>query len=215
MNPKTGRAGQRKKKIPEVVAYAVGHRVRVHILIVLNEGTFTAGEIAEIIDEPLNNVSNHIRELLDAGSIELVEAKMARNMLQHRYRAIEVPHYTDEEVAAMTPEQRQVTAGLAIQGMVAEIMAGLWSGKMPKDPRLWLAWDWFNVDDQGREDIANEQQRSWERCREIEVESVNRCAESGAATTSILVSQTGFERARRGPIPPGLSPNGELDATSD
>ncbi len=209
MNPKTGRAGQRKKSIEEVVAYAVGHRVRVHILIVLNEGTYPAGEIAEIIDEPLNNVSNHIRELLDAGSIEHAETKRARNMLQHYYRAVETPHYSDEEVAAMTPEQRQVTAGLAIQSMVAEIMAGLWSGNMQNDPRLWLAWDWFNVDGQGRQEIADEQERSWRRFRDIEVEAINRCAESGEEATSILVSQTGFKRARKGPTPPSRSPDGE------
>lgn len=205
----TGRAGQRKKSIEEVVSYAVGHRIRVHILIVLNEGTFTPAQIAEIIEEPLNNVSNHIRELLDAGSIELAEAKRVRNTIQHYYRAIEMPHYTDEEVAAMTPEQRQVTAGLAIQSMVAEVMAGLWSGNMTDDPRLWLAWDWLNVDRQGREDVADEQERSWERFREIEVESTNRRAESGEDATSILVSQTGFKRARTGPTPPHRSPDGE------
>jgi DNA-binding transcriptional ArsR family regulator len=215
MNPKTGRAGQRKKSIEEVVAYAVGHRVRVHILIVLNEGTYTAGEIAELIGEPLNNVSNHIRELLDAGSIELVETRRARNMLQHFYRAIEMPHYSDEEVAAMTPEQRQVTAGLAIQSMVAEIMAGLWSGNMQNDPRLWLAWDWVNVDQQGREEIADEQERSWKRIRDIEVAATNRCAESGADATSILVSQTGFKRARKGPKPSSRSSDGELRSADD
>ena len=141
--PTTKRAGQRKKSIEEVVSYAVGHRTRVHILIVLNEGTFTPGQIAHIIDEPLNNVSNHIRELLDAGSIELAKTERVRNTLQHYYRAVEMPHYSDEEVEAMTPEQRQVTAGLAIQSMVAEILAGLWGGKMHSDPRLWLAWNWF------------------------------------------------------------------------
>ena len=209
MTAKTGRPGQRKKSIEEVVSYAVGHRTRVHILIVLNEGTFTPGQIAEVIDEPLNNVSNHVRELLDAGSIELAETKRVRNTLQHYYRAIEMPHYTDEEVAAMTPEQRQVTAGLAIQSMVAEVMAGLWSGNMQNDPRLWLAWDWLNVDGQGREEIADEQERSWGRFREIEVESTNRRARSGEDATSILVSQTGFKRARKGPTPPHRSSDDE------
>lgn len=202
MTAKTRRAGQRKKRIEEVVHYATGHRIRVHILIVLNEGTFTTGQIAHIIDESVSNVSNHIRELLDAGSIEHVKTERVRNANQHYYRAIEMPHYTDEEVAAMTPEQRQVTAGLAIQSMVAEVMAGLWSGKMKHDPRLWLAWDWFNVDEQGREEIADEQEGSWGRCRGIEVDAINRCAESGEETVSILVSQTGFERARKGPNPP-------------
>jgi DNA-binding transcriptional ArsR family regulator len=208
MTASTARSGQRKKSIEEVISYAVGHRTRVHILIVLNEGTFTPAQIAEIIGEPLNNVSNHIRELVDAGSIELAETRQARNMVQHFYRAVEMPHYSDEEVAAMTPEQRQVTAGLAIQSMIAEIMAGLWSGNMKNDPRLWLAWRWFNVDAQGREEIADEQERSWQRLWEIEAAATNRRAESGEEAVSILSSQTGFKRARSAPTP-RLSGNGD------
>jgi DNA-binding transcriptional ArsR family regulator len=205
----TRRPGQRKKTIEEVVAYAVGHRIRVHILIVLNEGTFTPGQIAEIIGEPLNNVSNHIRELADAGSIELAKTEQVRNTILHYYRAVEMPYYSDEEMAAMTPEQRQVTYGLVIQSMIAEVMAALWAGKLHDDPRAWLAWNWFNVDEQGREDIAAEQKRSWERVEEIEVESTNRRAGSGEDATSIIVTQLGYQRARKGPTVSPPSPNGE------
>ena len=141
----TRRAGQRRKRIEEVVGYALNHRTRVHILIILNEGTFTAKQIADIIGEPLNNVSNHIRELLDAGSIELAKTEMVRNTQQHHYRAVEIPHYSDEEVAAMTP-RRSGNLWLGIQSMIAEIMAALWAGQMEADPRVWLAWDWRNVD---------------------------------------------------------------------
>lgn len=203
MGTTTRRAGQRRKRIEEVVGYALNHRTRVHILIVLNEGTFTAKQIADIIGEPLNNVSNHIRELLDAGSIELAKTEMVRNAQQHYYRAVEIPHYSDEDIADMTPEQVRVTSGLVIQSMVAEMMAALWAGKMEADPRVWLAWDWRNVDAQGRQEIADEQERSWQRIQEIEIDATNRRAESGEEATSILVAQTGFERARKGPTPPG------------
>lgn len=97
------RPGQRRKTIEEVVPYAISHRTRVHILIVLNEGTFTPGQIAEVIGEPLNNVSNHIRELADAGSIELAKKEQVRNTILHYYRAVEMPFYSDEEIAAMPP----------------------------------------------------------------------------------------------------------------
>jgi DNA-binding transcriptional ArsR family regulator len=202
------RPGQRKKTIEEVVTYAVGHRIRVHILIVLNEGTFTPGQIAEVIGEPLNNVSNHIRELADAGSIELAKTEQVRNTILHYYRAVEMPFYSDEDIAAMTPQQRQVSAGLVVQSMIAEVMAALWAGKL-HDPRVWLAWNWFNVDEQGRKDIAAEQKRSWERVQEIEVESTNRRAASGEDAQSIIVTQLGYPRARKGPIVSPPSPNGE------
>ncbi|MEX2105562.1 MAG: winged helix-turn-helix domain-containing protein [Solirubrobacterales bacterium] len=205
----TPRAGQRGKSIEEVVAYALGHRIRVYVLTILNEGTYTPDEIARIIGEPLNKVSHHIKELLDAGSIELAKVEKVRNADQHYYRAVEMPYYSDEDMSAMTPEQRQVTYGLILQCMTAEAMAALWGGRMHSDPRVWMGWRWFNVDERGRQDLADEQQRSWERIQEIEVESTNRRAVSGEDATSIIMAQMGFERERTAPTPPATGPNAE------
>lgn len=202
MKATAGRSGQSRKSIEEVVAYALGHRTRVYVLTILNEGTYTPEEIAEIIGEPVNNVGHHIRELLDAGSIELAKATKVRNTTKHFYRAVELPFFSAEETAEMPPQQRQVIAGLIIQCMTAETMAALWAGKMHSDPRLCLAWRWFNVDMQGRYEIADEQERSWEKIREIEVDSTNRRAHSGEDARSIVVAALGFERERTGPRPP-------------
>lgn len=196
------RAGQSGKGIEEVVHYAVGHRIRVYALTLLNEAVYCPDEIAAIIGEPTNKVAHHIKELLDAGSIELAKTEQVRNTTRHFYRAVEMPYYSDEEIAAMTPQQRQVTMGLTLQCMNAETMAAFWAGKMHSDPQVWLAWRWFNVDEKGRQDIADEQARLWARVREIEVESTNRRAESGEDASSIVVAQLGFERERSAPKPP-------------
>ena len=157
MSKKTAeRPGQRGKRIEEVVSYAIGHRIRVQILVILSEGVFTPDQIARIIEEPTNKVSHHIKELLDAGSIELAKTERVRNTLQHYYRAVEMPYYSDEEIAAMPPHQRQVIAGLCLQQIMAEAMAAFWAGNMVSDPRVWLTQRWFNVDRQGREEIADE-----------------------------------------------------------
>lgn len=203
------RKGQSKKTIEEVIGYAVGHRIRVEVLSILNEGTYTPDQIARIIDEPLNKVAHHIRELHDGGSIELADVKKARNADQHYYRAVEMPFYSDDEVWEMTPHQRQVSAGLVLQNMVAEAMSAFWAGKIRDDPRTWLAWRWFNVDEQGRQDIADEQQRSWDRMREIECEATNRRAESGEEAKSIIVGDMGFERGRTAP------PSSDCDANAE
>lgn len=202
-----GRAGQRSKSIEEVVSYAIGHRIRVQVLVILSEGVFTPDQIAQIIGEPTNKVSHHIKELLDAGSIELAKTERVRNTLQHYYRAVEMPYYSDEEVASMTRQQRQVTAGLCLQQIMAEAMAAFWAGNMVTDPRVWITQRWFNVDQQGRQEIADEQARSWERVREIEADALNRCAESGEKAESVIVAQLGFLRERTGPTvnPPAAS----------
>ncbi len=197
------RPGQRGKSIEEVISYAIGHRIRVQILVILSEGVFTPDEISRAIGEPTSKVSHHIKELVDAGSIELAKTERVRNTLQHYYRAVDTPYYSDEEFAAMTPQQRQVTLGLALQQIMAETMASFWAGNMVIDPRVWITQRWFNVDAQGRIEIADEQARSWERVREIEVAALNRCAESGEEAESVIVAQLGFMRERTGPtIPP-------------
>jgi DNA-binding transcriptional ArsR family regulator len=190
--PSQSRTRDRKKRIEEVVTYAWRHRTRVLILIVLNEGVYTPAEIAAIIDEPLKNVSNHVKELVEAGSIELAKTQQRRNMTQHYYRAVQMPFYSDEAMERMTPEQRDITYGLVIQSMVAEMMAALWKGKLNSDPRTWLSWRWFNVDDQGRNDIADELQRSWDRMWEIEGEATifPTGVESAGAGTGLLPKLT-------------------------
>lgn len=193
------------KSIEERVAFAMGHRTRVYVLTLLNEGIYTSEQLATIIGEPVGNVAHHIRKLLHDGSIELAKTERVRNTLQHYYRAIEMPFYSDEEIAAMTPEQRQATIGLTLQCLMAEIMTAFWSGKMEADPRLWLSWRWFNVDEQGRQDLADEQARSWRRAQEIEAESANRCALSGDTTESVIVASAGFERERSSPTAPPAS----------
>jgi DNA-binding transcriptional ArsR family regulator len=206
----TTRTGQSGKTIEEVVGYAVSHRIRVQVLAILNEGTYTPDQLAKMIDEPLNKVSHHIRELLDAGSIELVKVEKARNADQHYYRAVEMPFYSDEDAMAMTPQQRKVIAGLCLQGLVAEAMSAFWAGKLHDNPReVLLAWRWFNLDEQGRSDLAQEHAQWWQRVHEIEAESANRRAESGEEAQSIIVAHMSFERERIAPPLPAPSANAE------
>lgn len=205
----TARTGQRGKKIEEVLAYAVGHRIRVQTLTILNEGMYSPDEIARIIGEPTNKVSHHVKELLDGGSIELAKTEQVRNTTQHYYRAVQMPYYSDEETAEMTPQQRQVTIGLILQAMVAEAMSAFWAGKMNSDPRIRLSWRWFNLDERGRQEIADEQERSWARFQEIEANSINRCAASGEEPISVVAAQMGFMRERKGPTVPSSPANAD------
>lgn len=184
------------KRIEEVVQFALGHRTRVLILIVLNDGPYTAVQLSKIIDEPLNNVANHLRKMLDDGSIEIADEERKGNVVQYLYRAVEIPFYSQEEAEAMTTLQRQMTAGAIIQSGTAELMAAFYAWKLT-DPRTVLFWDWFHVDSQGRVDLEAEDVRYLNRLREIEVESTNRRAKSGEDSESILVNLSVFERVRK------------------
>jgi hypothetical protein len=202
------RLGQGERSVENAVSYAVTHRVRIEIRAFLNEGARSRDELAKLVQPSAKSIGYHLRELLADGSIEVAQVKRVRNATQHFYRAVEMPFYTDEEIAAMPPAARQAVTGVALQAILAEALAAFWAGKMIDDRRLWLSWRWFNVDAQGREEIADEQARSWERVREIEAESANRCVRSGEPRQSIIVTSMGFVRCRRVPeATPPANPN--------
>jgi DNA-binding transcriptional ArsR family regulator len=194
----------RGREVPDAVSYAVGHRIRVELLAALHDlGSASANELARIVHHPLSTVTHHISELLKSGSILVERTEKVRSVEQRFYSAINPMLVTDEELEAMPEDERQAVVGATLQALVAESLCSLWAGSLTSDPRLFLCWNWFNVDAQGRADIAEEQLRSWRRIREIERESAKRCAESGEERTSVLVSSTSCKRARTAERPPG------------
>lgn len=193
---KRRREKKQRKRIEDAVQYALSHKIRVEILILLNEASYTVAEIAALLDLPANNVSNHVRRMLEDGAIEVAKSEPRRGTMVYWYRAVELPYYSKEEAEALTEMERQVTAGLVVQSGLAEVMAALFKGNLA-DFRTILSWDWYNVDRQGRDDLEVENLRHLERVREIECESINRCAESQEDTTPILISLFSFVRARK------------------
>lgn len=187
----------RKRKIEDAVSYALGHGVRVDILCYLNETPRSPSVLAELMGLKLSKVEHHIKELLASGSIELAYVEEGSgNTRRHFYRAVEVPFFTDEEMWAMPFEARQEIYGLILQSSVAEALAAFRAGKVSNDPRVCMAWRWFNLDAQGRRDLADENAHSWDRMMEIEAESADRRAITGDEGTSIIVSLLAHERAR-------------------
>lgn len=187
----------RKRKIEDAVSYALGHGVRVDILCYLNEAPRSPSELAELLGLPLSKVEHHIKEMLASGSIELAHVEEGSgNTRQHFYRAVEIPFFTDEEMWAMSFEARQEIYGLILQSSVAEALAAFRAGKVSNDPRVCMAWRWFNLDAQGRRDLADENARSWDRLMEIEAEPADRRAITNEEGVSIVVSLLAHERAR-------------------
>jgi DNA-binding transcriptional ArsR family regulator len=186
----------RKRSVEDAVAYAVAHGIRVDILCYLNEAPRSPSELAELMGFPLSTIEHHIKELLASCSIELARVEKVRNTNEHFYRAVEIPFYTDEEMWAMPFKARQEIYGLILQSSTAEAMAAFRAGKVSNDPHVCMAWRWFNLDAQGRRDMAKENARSWKRRQEIEAESADRRAVTGEEPVSVIVSLLAHVRCR-------------------
>lgn len=186
---------KKAKGILEVLQYAVGHKIRVQVLIVLNEGVYTAAEISEEIDVPLNTLHNHLRRMLRDGSIEIAKKEKKGNMDQFWYRAAETLIYTVEDFEKLSIVHRQHIVGALVQAGTAEVLAGLDAGTLA-DPRATVYFDWYNLDAQGRRKADAITERYVEEMRDNECDSINRVAKTREKTTSMLLNVTFFERAR-------------------
>lgn len=191
-NAKTGRD---KRSVEEAVSYAMGHRIRIEILALLNEGTRSPSELAKLTHQPLTTVGHHVKELVNSGCIELARIEKVRNADQHFYRAVRLPFVSDEEAELLPKETRQQYAAVILQALMAEGLASLWAGKMAADP-VWMSWRWFDLDTQGQQDAQDAQHDFWERIKDIGAEAANRVARSDEKMTSTIVAALGFERFR-------------------
>jgi hypothetical protein len=178
------------------VSYSLGHRIRIEIRAALHEGPATASRLADILQEPLNVIDYHLKEMLQDGSIDIAKTEKVGNMDQHYYSVISLPYFSDEEFAAMSKEDRQTLCAIFVQAAIAEAMASLWAGKMAAEPDVVLGWDRIVLDKQGREDLAAAEEASWHRKQEIEARSANRRANSGEPGTTYVITSLSYERSR-------------------
>jgi len=203
-----GKDGQGNRELQDAVSYAVGHRIRVEILVALHDlESASAAELARIVRQPLSTVTHHVDELLKSGSIRVDRTEKVRSVEQRFFRVVNPLFYSDEEMAALSEDEQADVCRFVLQSMTAEALAAFWAGKLFPDPRLFLVWSWFNVDEEGRAEIADEQLRSWQRIREAERRSAERCATSGEQPFSVMVSSFSFRRSRTA-LRPDSAPDG-------
>lgn len=193
----------RRTRIEDVISFAMAHPIRIEILMLLNEAIYTPNELAQMIGKPLHSVNYHVNELANDGAIELAKTERVGNWTRHYYHAVKQPAVSEEEALTMTPQQRQVIAGVTLQCAMAEAMSALRAGDMVTDPSfVFLSWRWFNVDEQGREEMMLEFIESWRRVQEIEARSTARRGKSGEEAITMIVTSLGYPRRRSASGPP-------------
>src|SRR5688572_7787559 len=94
---------------------ALAHPIRMKILSILDRGTATPKELAEILGLPLENVSYHVRTLKDFGFIKLEKTRQVRGAVEHHYKVAARPRIGDK-LWAQTPrvvQEAMVDANLS------------------------------------------------------------------------------------------------------
>jgi len=128
--------------------------MRARILGILDERVASPNEIAEIIDERLPNVSYHVRALLELGCIELVDTAQRRGAIEHYYRAIIRPFFSDRDWKRLPRTGRQAISDAALKIIWEDVAAALKAGTFEHRADRHLSHTDAALDDQGWEEVA-------------------------------------------------------------
>jgi len=161
------------------LAKALSHPMRTRILAILNERVASPNEISEVIDERLPNVSYHVRALLDLGCIELVSTAQRRGAIEHYYRAIVRPFFTDRDWKKLPQSGRQAVSDVALQMIWTDVSDAIESGTFEARPNRHLSRSAVDVDETGWKELHDLLVRTLQETDKIQARSADRMKKSG------------------------------------
>jgi len=172
------------------IAKALSHPMRARILVILNERVASPNEIAEMIDERLPNVSYHVRALLDLGCIELVDTAQRRGAIEHYYRAVVRPFFSDSDWKRIPRSGRQAISDTLLHVIWDDVSDSIEAGAFDSRSDRYLSHSPMRVDEQGWSEIARVMARALGEVEKIESQSARRLKkskESGVPTSVVLM----------------------------
>jgi DNA-binding transcriptional ArsR family regulator len=175
------------------IAKALSHPMRARILGILDERVASPNEIAETIDERLPNVSYHVRALLDLGCIELVDTAQRRGAIEHYYRAIVRPFFSDRDWKRLPRSGRQAISDAALKIIWEDVSDALKAGTFEQRSDRHLSHNDIALDDQGWREVAKLLNSMVSEVQRIESASTARLKKSGEDGIPTTVVAMQFE----------------------
>jgi DNA-binding transcriptional ArsR family regulator len=160
------------------LAKALSHPMRARILAILNEQVASPNEIAAMIDERLPNVSYHVRALQELGCIELVRTAQRRGAIEHYYRALTRPFFSDRDWKRLPRSGRQAVADVALQMVWEDVSASIRGDLFERRADRHLSRAPLVVDERGWAELNELLGKVLGQAEEIGAKSAKRLAKS-------------------------------------
>ena len=161
------------------IAKALSHPMRARILAILNERTASPNEIAETIHERLPNVSYHVRALVDLDCIELVDTAQRRGAIEHYYRALVRPFFSDRDWKRLPKSGRQSISDSALQIIWEDVSDAIKAGTFEARTDRHLSHSPMTLDGEGWHELVKLLAGVLAEAEKIESRSAGRLKKSG------------------------------------
>jgi DNA-binding transcriptional ArsR family regulator len=168
-----------KTGVDQRLVRAIGHPLRLRLLTIFNERVASPSDLAAELGEPIGNVSYHTRILARLGCVELVKTKQVRGAVEHYYRAVVRPVFSDDDWAELPLSIRKSLAGAVLTEIADDMGASANAGGFDRDD-VHLSRTVLALDRQGWQELNEALQGVAERALEIQAESAARLQGDGA-----------------------------------
>lgn len=185
-----------KQIIDPVLAKALTHPLRGHILLMLGErGVGSPKEIGDALDIGVQEISYHVRSLKARALIRLVRTEQRRGVKEHYYELVEPLVYLDDEEWQHLPREikARFSASLlrvAMTDAVDALRAGTFTGQESHQSRVTMP-----VDEQGRREVGEVLGHALSRLTEIKEGCAERMTLPCEDATPLAVFMMAFETA--------------------
>jgi predicted ArsR family transcriptional regulator len=173
--------------------------VRFKILVLLNDRSAGAGEVAAELDIDPSAAGRHLEAMHDAGLIEVVGEVLNRGAVEPRYRAVVRALWDEEDWEALSREEQQRLTAWIIAMIEADAHAALEHDTFTSRQDSHISRTASLVDEQGWRELTRIKQEALEQIFAVQAASSERLAETDEEGIPVLSAMLCFELPRRKP----------------
>jgi DNA-binding transcriptional ArsR family regulator len=175
-----------KTGVDQRLVRAIGHPLRLRLLTIFNERVASPSDLAAELGEPIGNVSYHTRILARLGCVELVRTKQVRGAVEHYYRAVVRPVFSDDDWAELPLSIRKSLAGAVLTEIADDMGSSAAEGGFDRD-EVHLSRTPLVLDQRGWQQLNEALQEVVEQAIEIQAQSAARLHSDGTADSESAV----------------------------
>jgi DNA-binding transcriptional ArsR family regulator len=169
-----------KTGVDQRLVRAIGHPLRLRLLTIFNERVASPSDLAAELGEPIGNVSYHTRILARLGCVELVKTKQVRGAVEHYYRAVVRPVFSDDDWAELPLSIRKSLAGAVLTEIADDMGSSAAEGGFDRD-EVHLSRTPLVLDQQGWQQLNEALQEVVEQAIAIQAQSAARLHSDGTS----------------------------------
>jgi DNA-binding transcriptional ArsR family regulator len=202
---KNDRAAKRLDLVNPQLAAAMSHPTRVRVMSVLTERPASPRQLAAAIEEPLNNVTYHVKQLRDLGCIELVRTDQVRGgrVVEHFYRPCRRAYFDEAAWDTLNEKERIGVVGEIMKMISRDIAIAMAAGTFFEGGDTHTSRSVLHLDDEGWREVIKVMEHATDELFEVEERVAARSAEG---TPTPIHTKLDMLQYRMPPRPPVSGP---------